>query len=904
MNRANWTKSTLAALACAALLVACGGGGGDASNSLDGTAATGIPLAGAKVYLTDSRGSAPTGQDESNGTALVSTDETGRYSFSSTQLNGLTPPFMVRVVGQTVNENGDKTNAVLHALSLGGNGAKANITPLTEAHTALTLGNLPSLSYGTSNALTNVTNTSLQAANTKLATALAPVVDFGSSPNFVTDALDATTGAAVDSNARKHDTTLDQLSMSVSNGQIVLADRNQDDSNYANGPRVVISGRTQQASLPAGALSSKVTPLNLSRAKDFATRFTTQLALGCVLDSEPTPPTAGACDAVTASTSNVFHANFKDKGMSPWRWLMGWLSDAFETTDLTGVRVSLMSANLGSFETAGQRVYRVLLKFTKDSDVVMRPMLVVDDGTQIKAYGNQQDFFFGITPRMNYRVDGNGLYPYYPQYEVGLTINLKHWFGSQNSVIFGAHIKGPGLPSTRQSGYSATNGLTAGSDTNRNNLSDGIEVFDRRAYGCSAFPIEPSVFSERNLLPWANRGNLTDSKIRWRPDSATCNPLFDMVRYDSNRSGDFTPPKKGDTYTVTLYLDASKFAPNTSVPVPSGASAAVSRKNSDGDTKSVYPYTFTHTLQSDAFVLPDASFNPATFGFPGISNSTRESLASLQLGDDLSVSWQKNRTTLSDGTVFGSFYVGRSMSAYDQWRTYDSSGPNASGIVISSAYNDTTTYYHDAANKGTTLTAAGCGKTVTTKVRNGSIITIPLIRKGTSSANYVYSLTTCATKDIDLASAKVSDATASLVYSNQRYRKQYVSDRGRLVATNDTSQVLRFIDLLSRESQSSYNFCSAYDGLLRSRQVYVQLSDISGRTIMEMRELWWDYPNKDVTIYTNGSSGGDSGAVASDRPSASTDLLYLANPSDYNGSRGYINPVRYKSGAQCVDKTW
>lgn len=895
------------ALALAASLTACGGGGsGGASgaiNSLDGTAATGIPLAGAKVFLTDSKGAVPAGQDEAAGTAVVTTDDTGKYRFTSAQLSGLIPPFMVRVVGQTVNENGDKTTAVLHALSAGGENAKANVTPLTEAHAALTLGQLPSLSFGSTTALAVVNSSSLEAANTKLANALAPVVDFGASPNFVQDALDATAGAAVDSNARKHDTTLDQLSMSISDGKIVLADRNQDDSNYASGPRVVIASSTKDASLPSGSLSSKVAPIDVTRVKAFATRFTTQLAAGCVLDSEPTPPAVGACDAVTAPANNVFHASFKDKGTSPWRWMSGWLTDAFETTNLTGVQVAVVSANLGSFEVGGQRVYRVLLKFTKDSDVVMRPMLVVDDGSLVKAYGNQQNFFFYMAPRLNYRVDANNFYPYYPKYEVGLNISLKHWFGSQNSAVFGAHITGPGLPNSRQSGYSAVNGLTAGVDANRNNLSAGIEVFDRRAYGCSAFPVEPSVFSERNLLTWANRGSLTDSKIRWRPDSSTCNPLFDMMRYDANRDGNFIPPKKGDQYTVTLYLDAAKFAPNTSVPVPTGAVAAT-RKNADGDTKSVWLHSFTYTLQADAFALPDANFNPSTFGFPGISDASRQNLANLQISGDLNVSWQKNRTTLADGSVFGSFYVGRYMSAYDQWRSYDSWGPNASNVPVTSAYQDTNTYYHDASNKSSTLTAAGCGKIVTTKVRNGSVVTLPLIRKGTNSSNYTYTNTTCATKDSDLSTAKTSDATATLVYSNQRFRKQYVSDRGRLVATSDTSQVLRFADLLSRESDNSFNFCSAYNGLVRNRQVYVQLSDISGRTIMEMREVWWDYPNKDVTVYTNTSTGGDSGAQPSDRPSGATDALYLPNPSDYAGARGVILPVKYKSGAQCVDQSW
>ena len=884
-------RNTMIAALAVAFIASCGGGGGSSGsgggsvNSLSGTAATGIPLAGAKVYLTDSKGLSPSGQDEAAGTALVTTDANGQYSFTSSQLAGMTPPFMVRVVGQTVNENGDKTTAVLHAITLGGAEAKANITPLTEAHSALVLNELPSLRYGSGTALASVSSESLQSANNKLVTALGPVLDFGNSPNFVTDPLDATPGAAVSSDARKHDTTLDQLSLSVSQGQIILADRNQDDANYATGPRVVISGSSGTVATPAGSISAKADPINIDRVTAFASRFTTQLAAGCVIDSSDTT----LCSSVTASANNVFHANFKDKGTTPWRWLSGWLSDAFETTTLTGINVNIASANLGSFLVGSQRVYRVLLKFTKDQDIVMRPMLVVDDGSMVKAYGNQTNYFFYIAPRLNYKVDANNLYPYYPKYEVGLSISLRDWFGLTRSAVFGAHITGPGLPATRQSGSSVTNGLTAGSTVNRNNLSEGIEVFDRRSFGCSAFAIDPSVYAERNLTTWANRGTLTDNKIRQRPDSTTCNPLFDMARYDSNRSGTFTPPKKGDVYTVTLYLDADLFAPKTSVQVPAGAGSAVNRTNSDGVTKSVLPYSFNHTLQADAFALPDANFNPSTFGFPGISDATRENLANLQVGENLSVTWSRNRTVLSDGTIFGSFYVGRYMSAYDQWRTYDSRGPDASGTVTADVYNAAP--YSPAPGVG------NCGKAVTPSLRNGSIFTIPLIRRGTS--NFTYASTTCATSDADKSAT--GDATATVVYSNQRMRKQYVSDRGRLVATSDKSQVLRFADLLSRESENNYNFCSAYNGLIRSRQVYVQLSDVSGRTIMEMREVWWDYPNKDVTLYT---SGGDTGAVASDRPNASTDLLYLPNPTGYNGSRGYIHAVKYKSGAQCVDKSW
>lgn len=890
------------------------GGCGEGINSVTGTAATGAPIANAKVYIVDSLGQSPAGQDESKGLALVTTDANGRYAVPNSVVMGLKPPFMIRVVGDMVSDSGDKAPAQFHAITAAAGFSTVNITPLTEAHAALALGVQPANAFGSSSALSGVSTASLAVANTKLAQALAPVTDFSASPNFVSDPLDATPGASTSSTARKHDATLDQLSVSVSNGKIILADRNQDDDKFVSGPRVEIVAATQQVNLPAGTISPKPEPIDLQKVKDFATRFTTQLALGCVLDSEPVAPAVGSCDAVTNPLSNVFNASFKDKGSTPWRWMFGWLTDAFETTDLTGVVVSVVSANYGSFTLEnGQRVYRVLLKFTKGSDVVMRPMLVADKEGVVTAYGNQKDFFFYMAPRFNYKVDASGQYPYYPKYESGMNVIVKHWFGSQTNVIVGAHVKGPGLPTTRQAVNQIANGLKGGVDVNRNGVSEGIEVFDRRSSGCSAFPVDTSVYVERNTASWANR-NFSTGNIRWRPDSTSCNPLFDLLRYDANRDAGYVLPKKGDVYTVTLYLDSSKYA---SASPPPGVGAEMTVKNIEGVPYKVLPYTFSYTLSADAFPLPDANFNPATFGFPGIADATRTGLAGLAPGDDLSISWTRNKTVQPDGAVFGSFYVGRYMSSYDQWRTYESGDVNFTYDDGSKGenYADFSKYNHGS---GTTSAyvykAENCGKTTSTKFRNGSVVTIPLIKKVTSGGAATYSSTTCAGKESDLAAAQASDATATftIVYSNQRFRKQYVSDRGRLVATNDKSQVLRFADLLSREANGNFNLCSAYDGFIRSRQVYVQLADINGRQIMEMRDVWWDYPEMKrpqtegvITQYTH--SDMKTGLIV-DRPNLDTDPLYLpltsTGKANYDGARGFVHAVKYKSGTTCAPKTW
>ncbi len=886
-------------------------GCGEGINSVTGTAATGAPIANAKVYIVDSQGQGPTGQDESKGIALITTDANGKYAVPNSLVLGLKPPFMVRVVGDMVSDTGDKAPAQFHAITASSGFSTVNVTPLTEAHAALTLGAQPAAAFGSSSALSAVSSAALVAANSKLAQALAPVADFSVAPNFVSDPLDATPGASTSSSARKHDATLDQLSVSVSNGKIILADRNQDDDKFVTGPRVEIVAATQQVVLPAGSISAKPEPLDLQKVKDFAARFTTQFAVGCVLDAEPVAPAVGLCDAVTNPSNKVFHANFKDKGTTPWRWMSGWLTDAFETTDLTGVTVSVVSANYGSFVLDnGQRVYRVLLKFTKGNDVVMRPMLVIDNDGVVTSYGNQKDFFFYMAPRINYKVDASGQYPYYPKYESGMNVIVKHWFGSKLNVIVGAHVKGPGLPASRQVDGATVNGLKAGVDVNRNNVSEGIEVFDRRSSGCNAFPVDTSVYVERNTASWANR-NFNTGNIRWRPDSTSCNPLFDLLRYDANREVVYQLPKKGDVYTVTLYLDKSKY---TTPPAGVGAERIV--KNIEGVSYTVYPYVFNYTLAADAFPLPDANFNPASFGFPGIADTSRTNLARLSVNDDLSISWARNKIVQPDGAVFGSFYVGRYMSSYDQWRTYESGDVNFTYDDGSKGenYADFTKYNHGT---GSTISdvyvAANCGKTTATKFRNGSVVTIPLIKKVKAGVT-TYTSTTCAGATADLASAQASDpsATISIVYSNQRFRKQYVSDRGRLVATNDKDQILRFSDLLSREASGNLNLCSAYDGFIRSRQVYVQLADINGRQIMEMRDVWWDYPDmKRPQTAGSGSQYTNAEAISGlivDRPNLDTDPLYLpltsTGKTNYDGARGFVHSVKYKSGTSCATKVW
>ena len=99
------------------------------------------------------------------------------------------------------------------------------------------------------------------------------------------------------------------------------------------------------------------------------------------------------------------------------------------------------------------------------------------------------------------------------------------------------------------------------------------------------------------------------------------------------------------------------------------------------------------------------NFKPGTFGFRGVTGATRTNLG---VGDDLSITWSRSKTTLADGSVFDSFYAGRYMSSYYQWGAYQ---PTATNPVFT--YDDEST----SGNYGAGL-AEKCGN----KSRHRSLV--------------------------------------------------------------------------------------------------------------------------------------------------------------------------------------
>jgi hypothetical protein len=896
-------------LVLSAVLTACGGGSGSSSvvtadtNTIKGVAATGAPIANAPVYIKDSTGAEPKGQSEAEGKALVTTDENGLYAFPDDTLKGLQSPFIVRVAGNKVLDSGDDATAILHAVVATTTGARVNLTPLTEAATILTLGTDTASAFAKpQDSVAVYKPQAAQDANQTLLNALKLPAGV-SSIDLVSGELDATPSANLSnpSAAKQYDMLLDTLAFSSSQGQLILTDRNRPESEFTSGPQIKVSAA---GATPTGTMVGVQTDgiLDSKKLQSFIDRFNAQLKAGC---SVPLIGTyQDTCGNVVSSSNKVFATDYKHTGMTADKWLSSWVATPMDVEDLSGVTVSLKAAFRGTFVASNnKRVTRVALKFARGDDFVIRTLLLTDNGTEVVVLGNQQDYFLWARPRLSVNPDADDAYPFNPKYQVGMQFILKHWYAGMPRMILGAHIDGPGLPTTRLANLAAP----SGEPSNPNGLSSGIELFYRtdEAAGCTNMSVDPIVYIEKNTRSWDaawtdyktnsyDRTRLYDGSIRWRSGNNSCDPTFDMRRYYGS-AGTPVIPKRGDSYTVTLYLDANKWGGANQPSLPSGAGARVTGKvNSDGDSISYYPLVVTETLRADAFELPTTV---ASTQLPGVTDATRSRLLTFSQGKDRLVEWTRNLISWQErdssgnavNTSFGNFLAGVFMSSRDQVFTADNGYVSLSPFPtttdwpnsIPRGFKDYRGFFTTSAGGNLTIANNGgasgrldldCGKTASFK---GGTVRVR-VRKVTNTQSNVntnergYEEVTCAQAQTAMAGGVWNWVNNSQFYRNgtqqtetTRYqydvvrdRVNFQSDKNTLVLANQTSRTITWDQMMAREPVGSQALCSSVDGAYAYRKAYVVMIDMNGRQIMENREVSADLPgaidiaNKNLNLAT------------------------------------------------------
>lgn len=868
-------------------------------------------------------------------------------------MKGLQSPFIVRVAGNKVLDSGDDATAILHAVIATTTGARVNLTPLTEAATILTLGTDTASAFAKpQDSVAIYKPQAAQDANQALLNALKLPAGV-SSIDLVSGELDATPSANLSnpSAAKQYDMLLDTLAFSSSQGQLILTDRNRPESEFTSGPQIKVSAAGAAATgTMVGVQTDGI--LDSKKLQSFIDRFNAQLKAGC---SVPLIGTyQDTCGNVVSSSNKVFATDYKHTGMTADKWLSSWVATPMDVEDLSGVTVSLKAAFRGTFVASNnKRVTRVALKFARGEDFVIRTLLLTDNGTEVVVLGNQQDYFLWARPRLSVNPDADDAYPFNPKYQVGMQFILKHWYAGMPRMILGAHIDGPGLPTTRL----ANGAAPSGEPSNPNGLSSGIELFYRtdEAAGCTNMSVDPIVYVEKNTRSWDaawtdyktnsyDRTRLYDGSIRWRSGNNSCDPTFDMRRYYGS-SGAPVIPKRGDSYTVTLYLDANKWGGANQPSLPSGAGARVTGKvNSDGDAISYYPLVVTETLRADAFELPTTV---AATQLPGVTDATRSRLLTFTQGKDRLVEWTRNLISWQErdssgnavNTSFGNFLAGVFMSSRDQVSTADNGytffnpSPTNWGNAIPRGFKDYREFFTTGvgghlviANNGVSTghldldcgkTAAYKGGTVRVRVRK---VTNTQPNANTNDRGYEEVSCAAAQAAIAIGTWNWVDSNSSQFFRNgtgvtetTRYqydvvrdRVNFQSDKNTLVLANQTSRTITWDQMMAREPVGSQALCSSFEGAFPYRKAYVVMIDMNGRQIMENREVSADLPgtidiaNKNLNLATRYTTAlnlgkavnGDTGfnppltrAIDISRPNYLTDTVYVPmtfDVSDYD----------------------
>ena len=908
-----------AAIAVSFGIVGCGGGGGGGgpvTQSLSGAVATGAPLKNAVIYVKDVNGNEPIGQSEANGVPITTTDENGSYTLSDSVLSKLNSPLIVRAIGKSVSDSGDDIVVTLHSVAtMSKTGGRLNVTQLTEAATTLALGQNTAVAFANAkNALTGVNDTTLANSNAKLIQALSLRSNntlvgldvFGSNLNTNQTATDTS------DLGKAHDLLLDKYAAVSAQGSFMLVDRNRPDADPASAPSVAIKPGSDPAVSGShdNSDSNKPDLEYITKLPDLVKRINDQLAKGCKIPFDGAAATS--CDALLLSANKIFDSSFMDAGMTPDKYLRSWVVNAVDLEEISSLKVTVEAAFRGQWTGSDNKKYtRVFLRWTRaDGDFVIRPAVLQVVNGDLLMVGNQKKYMVKIFPRLTYAPDSDGTYPYNPQYENSLNLIVKHWYAGTSNVIKGARISGPGLPTNRSTSVEAFLGEVG----NRNQITEGVEIFDRRVSGgCSNMSVDPSVYVQKNTQSWNDawtayrtagysstaRATLYDGRTRWRAGMTNCNPGFDFMRY--YRAGEaYTVPKNGDSYKVVLFIDPARVTDGTVSSSELDDTTVRTLQNDDGDNINVYFKTVNINLTGDAFPV-GTTLTAETR--PGIADEVRLMLKNLLPNTDRLIKWTRNSFIFAEAdaqgkevkTAFFNYTAGSYISAYDQWRPTDSYyGTSTSPFKKYNALftrNDTTdeTDQHTLKNY--------CGRTVTYADDDVTVYVQKATRSvGTSGTWSSWQLMACGDLPAvntlvacDVTGANKSNtfvvspqncgnnANGALTRYNffaQRTRHRYSFDAFTLTTMLQKERTLTWDRMRLKEPVNNKNLCSSHYGYWGYRQAYVGMLDINGRMIQERREVWADFPGSYEITNTDFALPGDKNFNGSNVPQPETPEMF------------------------------
>ena len=375
-----WILPSLAAVAVAVSVVACGGGGGPAT-TVGGLVAVGEALSNATVLIIDADGA----------TKQVTTDANGAYSIDVT---GMRAPFVIKAAGAMGNQEYNLVSMI--ASSNSGQNNAVQVTPLTTGIAALV--NAANGYSADSLSPSNVTAASLTTATSQMVSALSgPIAAAGLSSSFnpVTDTFSANrTGA---------DQVLDVVDVRIKPTGIVLANRMEVLTDTSDPTNMVVTSTGSSGTWPSGVTPAGTALLELqNKIKNCLALPNTQRAPGSSTD---------AGGFVTADISQV-PADCKNYVVSGYmhntysyaeRWGAALSSSEFLNAD---VKITLRYVVARSSMADGN-AYVVNVNFKDTSgnwytrpEVLERTTTASSDS--FKLYGNRRKVDFSVDANYTY----------------------------------------------------------------------------------------------------------------------------------------------------------------------------------------------------------------------------------------------------------------------------------------------------------------------------------------------------------------------------------------------------------------------------------------------------------------------------------------------------------------------
>lgn len=417
-------RKTCLSLNLVAMLTACGGGSSGSSTpatpaAIQGTVASGNPIAQAVVVATDINGK----------TATATADSNGNYTLTTASLSAPLVLVATDPSGQV-----SPVVSVLASLPVAGKTSVANVTTLTSAVSSLltTDGNaLDFVTPGAATTLSAVSTASVQKASATLNTYLANVLAaYGLNTTF--DAV-ATPFVANHTGA---DAVIDLVEV-VNEGKVTeLVSRSAQNVAYLNLSTTGVANPAAPLPPPSAALVAN------------------QATLSAYLSALPASLTSCLSGANSAACSAVFDAGYKDNGYTSIQKYDTDLSNAslaLGTPQIVQLATDGSSALISVPYSIGSGTNLAQYSFVTTVHPVATP-ITLPGGTQVSwnVIGNQLKYDATVATRVTRRyfydtfANSNGN-PDVSFYDAGILLNF-NLNGPNASNVNSILVTGPGLP--------------------------------------------------------------------------------------------------------------------------------------------------------------------------------------------------------------------------------------------------------------------------------------------------------------------------------------------------------------------------------------------------------------------------------------------------------------------------